>query len=56
MSDVVKRLQKMSAVPGHSSAAFEDWLEQTETIQFLEQNARETEFVTDSAERRCDQT
>jgi hypothetical protein len=45
MSGVVDTLKKMSVVPARDSAAFKEWLEQTETIQFLEQNTCETEFV-----------
>src|ERR1700676_2843266 len=45
MSGVIDTLEKMSAVPARDSAAFEEWLEQTETIQFPERNACETEFV-----------
>src|SRR5882762_10248937 len=45
MSGVIEILKKISAVPERAGSAFEDWLEQTETVQFLEQNARETELV-----------
>jgi hypothetical protein len=45
MPGVIDTLRKLSAVPERSGSAFEDWLEQTETVQFLEQNGRETEFV-----------
>jgi hypothetical protein len=45
MSAVIDTLKKISAVPGQAGSAFEDWIGQTETVQFLEQNTRETEFV-----------
>src|SRR5208282_924240 len=44
-SGVVNRLKKMSVVPERTGTAFETWLEQTDAIQFLEQNTLENEFV-----------
>jgi hypothetical protein len=46
MSGVIDTLKKISTVPvPASSSEFEAWIEQAETVHFLDQNTRETELV-----------
>ena len=44
MKDITKELKKLATVP-QEQAAFEEWLKMTDALQFLEDNARDEEFV-----------
>ena len=45
MGSASESVQKLSTVPARSGGAFEAWLEQADTAQFLEDNAHQAEFV-----------
>lgn len=45
MRTATETLKKMAIVPARCGDAFETWLEQADAIQFLEENARQREFV-----------
>jgi len=45
MSKLQTRLEAINALPRKNDRQFEAWLEQRDVLEFLEQNAEESEFV-----------